>query len=64
MSDLTICPFHIALSLALDGEGAPIHVEFQRRLEYHSHDQGKGNTKSVKGDGGVFSPCTDCTLDQ
>ena len=52
------------MSLALDGEGAPIHVEFQTRLEHHSHNQGKGNTKSLKGDRGVFSPCIDCTLDQ
>ena len=28
------------------------------------HSQGKGNTNSVKGDRGVFSPCTDCTHDQ
>ena len=60
-SNLTICPF-IRLSLALNGQGAPLHVEFQTRLENHS--QSKGNTKFVKGHRGVFSPCADCTLDQ
>ena len=33
-------------------------------MEIARHGQGKGNTKSVKDDGGVFSPCTECTLDQ
>ena len=30
----------------------------------HHNQQGKGNTKSVKEDRGVFSPCTDYTHDQ
>ena len=33
-------------------------------MEIARHGQGKGNTKSVKEDRGVFSPCTECTLDQ
>ena len=51
VSDLTICPFHRS------DFGT---VEFQTRL----HIPGKGNKKSVKGDRGVFSPCTHYTHDQ
>ena len=43
-------PF-IGLSLALDGDGAPIHVEFRNEVAHNS--QAKGNPKSVKGDRGV-----------
>ena len=32
--------------------------------EIAHHSQGKRNKKSAKGDKGVASPCTDCTLDQ
>ena len=35
---------------------------FSKEIAHHS--QGKGNTKPVKGDRGVFSPCTNCTHDQ
>ena len=61
VSDLTICPFH-RTELGIGWRTSSNTCRVPNEIAHHS--QGKGNTKSVKGDGGVFSPCTDCTLDQ
>ena len=62
VSDLTkaFLPF-IGLSLALDGERTLIHVELQMRLHITVRVK---EIQSLRKEIGVFSPCTDCTLDQ
>ena len=61
VSDLTICPFHRS-ELGTGWRRSSNTCRVPNEIAHHS--QGKGNAKSVKGDRGVFSPCTDCTHDQ
>ena len=61
VSDLTICPCHHS-ELGTGWRRNSNTCRVPNEIAHHS--QGKGNTTSVKGDRGVFSPCTDCTLDQ
>ena len=61
VSDLAICPFHRS-ELGTGWRRSSNTCRVPNEIAHHS--PGKGNTKSVKGDRGVFSPCTDCTHDQ
>ena len=61
VSDLTICPFHRS-ELGTGWRRSSNTCRVPNEIAYHS--QGKENTKSVKGDRGVFSPCTVFTHDQ
>ena len=61
VSDLTNCPFHRS-ELGTGWRRGSNICRVPNEIAYHS--QGKGNAKSVREDRGVFSPCTDCTLDQ
>ena len=58
VSDLTICHFHRS-ELGTGWRRNSNKCRVPKEIAHHR--QGKGNTKSVKGDIGVFSPCTDCT---
>ena len=61
VSDLTICRFHWSeLGTGLRRSSNTCRVP----NEIAHHSQGKGNTKSLKGDRGLFSPRIDCIHDQ
>ena len=61
VSDLTICPIHHC-EIGTGWRRSSNTCRVPNEIVHHS--QGKGNPKSVKGDRGVFSPCTHCTHDQ
>ena len=61
VSDLTICPFYRS-EFGTGWRRSSNTCRVPNEIEHHR--PGKGNTKSVKGDRSVFSPCTDCTHDQ
>jgi len=61
VSELTICLFHRS-ELGIGWQTSCNTCRVPNEIAHHS--QGRGNTKSVKGDRGVFPPCTVCTLDQ
>ena len=52
--DLTICSFHRS-ELGTGWRRNSYTFSVPNEIAHHSQD--KGNTKSVKGDRGVFSPC-------
>ena len=59
VSYLTICPFY-RFELGLEWQRNSSTCRVPNEIAHHS--QGKG--KSIKGDRGVFFPCTGCTHDQ